>query len=64
MSDRDILGEFGNDSGAGQKPRATNGGHMPVTPIPYSPPSAQVPMSQKPGIGGTNHGQCGTQGKH
>ena len=38
MSDRDILGEFGNDSGAGQKPRASNGGHMPVSPIPYSPP--------------------------
>lgn len=44
--------------------RATNGGQMPVKEIPYSKPPADVPMSQSPGIGGTNHGNCGTQGKH
>lgn len=62
---RDILGDFGRDSGAGQKPRATNGGVQPDKTIPYSPP--QGPSNQyheAPGLDGDNHGTCGTQGKH
>jgi hypothetical protein len=42
-----------------------DGGKPEVKPLPYSPPVGPVvPMSEKPGLGGTNHGQCGTQGKH
>jgi len=61
---RDILSEYGPDSPANQQPRATNGGQMLVKPIPYSPPKGPSgQMSQSVGIGGTNHGCCGTQGK-
>jgi hypothetical protein len=65
MSD-DILNEYGRDSSAPQKPRATNGGHMPVSPIPYCPPTgpSNINDPQKPGLNGTNHGTCGTQGRH
>ena len=86
MSD-DILSEYGRDSGAAEKPRATNGGQMPVTPIPYSPPQGprfgpmhlepgggtkgetlrEMPGQEftgRPGIGGTNYGCCGSQGKY
>jgi hypothetical protein len=60
---KDFLGEFGSDSMPDS--RASGGGQMAQKPIPYSPPTgAVIPMSQKPGIGGTNHGCCGTQGKH
>ncbi len=63
---RDILDEYGRDSGAGQAPRATNGGHMPVSQIPYSPPvGPKNHMHERPGLGGgDNHGCCGTQGKY
>ncbi len=61
----DILSDFGNDSGGGQKPRASNGGQMPVSPIPYSPPKGpSSQMQQGPGVHGDNHGCCGTQGRH
>ena len=59
----DILSEYGKDSGAGQAARATNGGHCEPKPIPYSPPvGPQGIMKEGPGLGGTNHGNCGTQG--
>lgn len=62
---RDILSEYGNDSGAGQAPRATNGGKQDPKTIPYSPPKGPADqMRQGPGIGGTNHGNSGTQGRH
>lgn len=61
----DILSEFGNDSGAPQKSRATNGGQQQVKDIPYSAPQGPSAQMQKgPGLHGTNHGTCGTQGKH
>lgn len=61
---KDILGMYGRDSGADQKPRATNGGQQMVKPIPYSPPKGPTSQMQKgPGLHGTNHGPCGTQGK-
>lgn len=60
---RDILSEFGPDSPSDQKARATNGGQMPVKPIPYSPPvgPSNINDPQTPGLHGTNHGNCGTQ---
>ncbi len=60
---KDILSEFGPDSGSGN--RASNGGKMEVKPIPYSPPKGPTgQMQQGPGIHGDNCGQCGTQGKY
>jgi hypothetical protein len=63
MSD-DILNMYGSDSGAGQKPRATNGGKQDPKPIHYSPPTGRASSTSGPGLGGTNCGQCGTQGRH
>lgn len=61
---KDILSEYGKDSGAPQAPRATNGGRQTPKPLPYSPPKGPTPhMQQGPGLHGTNHGNCGTQGK-
>lgn len=43
--------------------RATNGGQCDPKPIPYSPPvGPSGQMRQGPGLGGTNHGNNGTQG--
>lgn len=58
----DILSEYGKDSGAGQAARATNGGKQEVKPLPYSPPTGRAGSTNGPGLGGTNHGTCGTQG--
>lgn len=60
----DILSDYGRDSNTSQQPRATNGGKMPVGQIPYSPPKgpSNINDSQSPGLHGTNHGTCGTQG--
>lgn len=61
---RDILSEYGKDSGAESKPRATNGGKMEKKEIPYSPPRGPTGMMQQgPGLHGDNCGNCGTQGK-
>ncbi len=60
----EILSKFGGDSRQPQAARASNGGKQTPKPIPYSPPKgALVPMNKGPGIGGTNHGNCGSQGK-
>lgn len=61
---KDIHGQFGPEVKSG--PRATNGGKMEVKPVPYSPPVGPKHQHQQgPGLGGgTNHGCCGTQGKH
>lgn len=61
----DILSDFGSDSGAPQKARATSGGHQPPKDLPYDPPKGpSAQMQEGPGLHGTNHGTCGTQGKH
>jgi hypothetical protein len=62
----DILSEYGRDSGAAQAPRATNGGKMPVSSIPYSPPKgpSNINDPQSPGLHGSNHGCYGSQGRH
>lgn len=87
---RDILSDYGRDSGAPQRPRASNGGQVPVRDVrDYSPPqgpkgimesatpglqgsnagttqrpTANDGASGGPGIGGTNHGCCGSQSKY
>lgn len=44
----------------------THGGGKPIVhPMPYDPPkpsSNSAGDARKPGLGGTNHGNCGTQG--
>lgn len=61
---REILSEYGPESRGSEAPRATNGGCCDPKPIPYSPPVGPKGQTTGPGIGGTNHGMCGTQGKH
>jgi hypothetical protein len=52
-------------SGSNDKPRATNGGQQTPKELPYSPPVGPKGQSHaSPGLGGDNHGCCGTQGKH
>lgn len=61
----DILKQYGNDSRQEQKPRASSGGCTEAKPLSYDKPvGPSGQMKEGPGIGGTNHGQCGTQGKH
>jgi len=60
----DILSDYGRDSGAGNAARATNGGQMEKKDLPYSPPVGPKGQSHNSvGLGGTNHGCSGTQGK-
>jgi hypothetical protein len=63
---RDILSEYGNDSGAGEVPRATNGGQQTPKDIPYCPPQGPKGINdpKTPGLHGNNHGNSGTQGRH
>lgn len=62
---KDILSEYGSDSPQPQKPRSGGGGHMPVKEIPYSPPvgPSNINDPKSPGLHGSNHGNCGSQGK-
>lgn len=60
----DILSQYGRDSRQPQAARATCGGVCEAKPLPYSPPQGPTnQMRARPGLGGTNHGNCGTQGK-
>lgn len=62
---RDILSGFGNDSGAGDKPRATSGGITRARDVMgYQPPTGPIGINRTPGpgLGGANLGCCGTQG--
>lgn len=63
---KDILNEYGPNSASNEKPRATNGGQMPMKTIPYSPPvgPSNIDDPKTPGLHGTNHNCCGTQGRH
>ena len=59
---KDIHSQFGPERTAGS--RATNGGKQDPKPLPYSPPVGPKGQDHRgPGLGGTNHGNCGTQGK-
>lgn len=62
---RDILSEFGRDSGAGNKPRATSGGVTSARDVMgYSPPKGPTNIMdpKSPGLHGHNCGNSGTQG--
>lgn len=60
----EILDEYGPNSSQPQAGRATNGGQCDPKPLPYSPPvGPSGQMQQGPGLHGTNHGVCGTQGR-
>ena len=61
---RDILREYGPDSPANQKPRASSGGVTQAKSLPYSPPKGPIGIGHSgPGLGGVNLGNCGTQGE-
>lgn len=61
----DILSEYGPGSKQPQAARATNGGQMEKKDLAYDPPKGPMgQMHEGVGLGGTNHGCCGTQGKH
>lgn len=60
---RDILSEFGPDSKQPQAAPARSGGVTEAKPLPYDPPTGPSSQSHRgPGLGGTNHGNCGSQG--
>ena len=54
---------YTNPAPTPQVPPATNGGQVEPKPIPYSPPVGPKSTTTGPGLGGTNYGNCGTQGK-
>ena len=59
---RDILSEYGPEMKSGARP--SNGGKQDPKPLSYDPPKGPIGQgNNKPGLGGTNHGNCGTQGK-
>lgn len=42
----------------------SDGGKPEKKDLPYEPPKGPTAQTrQGPGLGGTNHGSCGTQGK-
>lgn len=63
---RDILSGFGKDIPHPQSPRATDGGKLEVKDLPYDNPvgPSNINDGRTPGLHGSNHGNCGTQGKH
>lgn len=61
----EILSSYGKDSSTPQVERATCGGVEKAKALPYDPPKGPTAHTQQgPGLHGTNHGHCGTQGKH
>jgi hypothetical protein len=61
---RDILSEYGRDSGAGNQPRASSGGVTSARDVMgYSPPVGPKNINDPkgPGLHGHNCGPCGTQ---
>lgn len=63
MSDRDVLAPFSSQGMPDN--RTSNGGQQTPKDLPYSPPQGPIGITRgnDPGIGGTNHGNCGTQGR-
>lgn len=61
----DILGMYGRDTQQTQTPSRTMNGTPAPKPINYSAPTGPKGINdpKTPGIHGTNHGVCGTQGK-
>ena len=64
---RDILSEYGSDSNAPEKPRASHGGQMPVRDVMgYCPPVGPTTFNHSgPGLAErNNYGNAGSQGKY
>ena len=64
---KDILSEYGPNSASNEKPRATNGGEVPVRDVRgYSPPKgpSNIGDAKSPGLHGHNCGNSGTQGTY
>lgn len=63
MSDRDVLAPFSSQGMPDN--RTSNGGQQTPKDLPYSPPQGPKGITQGngPGLGGANHGNCGTQGR-
>lgn len=61
----DILGMYGRDTDQPQKGAAADGGRMVPKDMDYSPPKGPKGIGdpKTPGLHGSNHGNCGTQGK-
>ena len=60
---KDIHGMFGPERKNESRPSGKHE-HTTPKPLPYSEPVGPKNRTRGPGIGGTNHGSCGTQGKH
>lgn len=63
----EILRQYGPESSQPQKPSATNGGQCdPKDVMNYSPPVGpkNIGDAKSPGLHGTNHGCCGSQGRY
>lgn len=59
---KDVMAGYPPSKSQGSQ-RASNGGQITPKPLPYSPPMGPKGQTHGPGIGGTNHGNAGTQAK-
>jgi hypothetical protein len=62
---REILGGFGPDTPKDQAPQMSKNGPVECKPLAYDAPKGPMGQSHNSvGLGGSNMGCCGTQGKH
>lgn len=61
----DILSMYGPGTEQSMAPQSSNGGKQTPKPLDYKPPVGPKGIGdpKTPGIHGSNHGNCGTQGK-